>query len=112
MILQIVALFVSVLFTLAVIDFIRRNRLKERYALLWLAAGVAMIVLSAWHQLLIWVTGLFGFEVGKTVNPLVDSGGASVTAEAVTSGTAVTPPDPVETAVPVPSRRNHVSMVN
>jgi len=60
---QIVALAVSVLFTVAVVDFIRRNRLKERYALLWLAAGVAMIVLSAWHGLLEWVTKLLGFEV-------------------------------------------------
>jgi hypothetical protein len=63
MTLQLVAVVASGLFTLAVIDFIRRNRLKERYALLWLAAGVAMIVLSVWHRLLIWVTGLLGFEV-------------------------------------------------
>lgn len=63
MTLQLVAVVVSALFTLTVIDFIRRNRLKERYALLWLAAGVAMIVLSAWHRLLIWVTGLFKFQV-------------------------------------------------
>jgi len=63
MILQIIAIVVSALFTLAVIDFIRRNRLKERYALLWLAAGVVMVLLSAWKQLLVWVTGLFGFEI-------------------------------------------------
>jgi hypothetical protein len=60
---QIVAIVVSALFTIAVIDFIRRNRLKERYALLWLAAGVVMIVLSAWGRLLIVVTRLLGFEV-------------------------------------------------
>src|SRR3989442_1818706 len=30
----------------------------------------------------------------------------------VTSGTAVTPPEPVLVATPVPSRRNHVSIVN
>jgi uncharacterized membrane protein len=63
MTLQIVAVVSSALFTIAVLDFIRRNRLKERYALLWLAAGVAMIVLSAWRWLLNWVTGLLGFEV-------------------------------------------------
>lgn len=60
---RIVAIIVSALFTIAVIDFIRRNRLKERYALLWLAAGVVMIVLSAWGKLLFKVTGLLGFEV-------------------------------------------------
>jgi hypothetical protein len=63
MMFQFVAIFVSALFTIAVIDFIRRNRLKERYALLWLAAGTAMIVLSAWGKLLFEVTGLLGFEV-------------------------------------------------
>lgn len=60
---QIVAIIVSALFTVAVVDFIRRNRLKERYALLWLAAGVAMIVLSAWGDLLVVVTRVLGFEV-------------------------------------------------
>ncbi len=60
---RVVAIIVSALFTIAVIDFIRRNRLKERYALLWLAAGVVMIVLSAWGKLLFKVTGLLGFEV-------------------------------------------------
>lgn len=60
---QVVAIIVSALFTVAVVDFIRRNRLKERYALLWLAAGVAMIVLSAWGDLLVVVTRVLGFEV-------------------------------------------------
>lgn len=63
MILQLISIAVSTLFTLAVIDFIRRNRLKERYALLWLAAGVAMILLSAWRPLLVRVTRLLGFEI-------------------------------------------------
>ena len=60
---QTVGIIMSVLFTLAVIDFIRRNRLKERYALLWLAAGAAMIVLSAWSRLLVVVTRLLRFEL-------------------------------------------------
>jgi hypothetical protein len=60
---QIAAIIVSAAFTLAVVDFIRRNKLKERYALLWLAAGVVMIVLSAWSTLLVKVTKLLGFEV-------------------------------------------------
>ena len=58
---QTVGIIMSALFTIAVIDFIRRNRLKERYALLWLAAGVAMVVLSAWSELLKMVTSLLGF---------------------------------------------------
>jgi hypothetical protein len=60
---QIAAIIVSAAFTIAVIDFIRRNRLKERYALLWLAAGAAMIVLSVWNTLLAKITRLLGFEL-------------------------------------------------
>jgi hypothetical protein len=60
---KVVAIVISAAFTIAVIDFIRRNQLKERYALLWLAAGVVMIVLSAWGELLFRVTGLLGFEM-------------------------------------------------
>lgn len=60
---QIAAIVISAAFTVAVIDFIRRNKLKERYALLWLAAGVAMVVLSAWSSLLTKITNLLGFEL-------------------------------------------------
>jgi hypothetical protein len=63
MIFQTVGIVMSAVFTIAVIDFIRRNRLKERYALLWLAAGAAMVVLSAWSRLLVVVTRVLGFEL-------------------------------------------------
>jgi len=35
-----------------VIEAIRRDRLKERYALLWLGAGGVMLVLAGWRSLL------------------------------------------------------------
>ena len=34
---------------LVVFELIRSRRLRERYALLWLATGVVLIVLSAWR---------------------------------------------------------------
>ena len=40
----------SVLLLLVVLELIRGRRLKERYALLWLATGAALLVLSAWRD--------------------------------------------------------------
>jgi hypothetical protein len=49
---KIIALTVSGLIFLMVIELIRRNRLKERYSLLWLAASVMLIIFSSWRGLL------------------------------------------------------------
>ena len=38
----------SILLILVVLELIRSRRLRERYALLWLATGVVLLVLSAW----------------------------------------------------------------
>ena len=40
----------SVLLLLVVLELIRGRRLKERYALLWIATGVVLLVLSAWRD--------------------------------------------------------------
>lgn len=50
----------SVLLMLVVFELIRGRRLKERYALLWLATGVVLLVLSAWRGGLNTVAGWFG----------------------------------------------------
>ena len=39
----------SVLLLLVVLELIRSRRLRERYALLWLATGVVLFVLSVWR---------------------------------------------------------------
>jgi len=39
----------SILLLLVVLELIRSRRLKERYALLWLATGIVLLVLSAWR---------------------------------------------------------------
>ena len=50
----------SVLLILVVIELIRGRRLKERYALLWLATGLVLLVLSAWRDGLNTIAGWLG----------------------------------------------------
>jgi hypothetical protein len=46
---SIAATTVAVILLLVVFELIRSRRLRERYALLWLATGVVLIALSAWR---------------------------------------------------------------
>lgn len=43
-----------------VIDFVRRNLLKEKYSVLWLALSVAVMVLAIWNRLLDKIAGYVG----------------------------------------------------
>jgi Uncharacterized conserved protein (DUF2304) len=52
----------SALLILIVLELIRGRRLKERYALLWLATGVVLLVLSAWRGGLNTIAGWLGVE--------------------------------------------------
>ncbi len=47
---SIAATIASILLILVVLELIRSRRLRERYALLWLATGVVLLVLSAWRE--------------------------------------------------------------
>jgi hypothetical protein len=57
---SIAATIVSVLMLLVVFELIRSRRLRERYALLWLATGMVLVVLSAWRGGLNTIAGWFG----------------------------------------------------
>jgi hypothetical protein len=57
---SIAATIVSVLMLLVVFELIRSRRLRERYALLWLATGIVLVVLSAWRGGLNTIAGWFG----------------------------------------------------
>ena len=50
----------SLLLILVVLELVRGRRLKERYALLWLATGVVLLVLSIWRDGLNTLAGWFG----------------------------------------------------
>ncbi len=46
---QIVTIFVAALLLVGVIDLVRRRRLLERYALLWLLSSVVLLGLAIWR---------------------------------------------------------------
>src|SRR3989442_12969040 len=50
----------SFVLVLVVLELIRSRRLRERYALLWLATGLVLVVLSAWRGGLNTIAGWFG----------------------------------------------------
>jgi hypothetical protein len=56
----IVGVVASLLLILVVLELVRGRRLKERYALLWLATGIALLVLSAWREGLNTIAGWLG----------------------------------------------------
>jgi hypothetical protein len=57
---SIAATIVSIVMLLVVFELIRSRRLRERYALLWLATGIVLVVLSAWRGGLNTIAGWFG----------------------------------------------------
>lgn len=57
---SIVGVVASVVLILVVLELVRGRRLKERYALLWLATGGVLLVLSAWRGGLNTVAGWLG----------------------------------------------------
>jgi hypothetical protein len=57
---SIVGAVASFVLVLVVLDLIRRHRLRERYALLWLATGLVLTALSAWRDGLNTIAGWLG----------------------------------------------------
>ena len=57
---SIAATVASILLILVVLELIRSRRLRERYALLWLATGLVLLVLSAWRGGLNTIAGWVG----------------------------------------------------
>ena len=51
-IVQIVSIVVSLGILVVVIELIRRNHLKERYSLIWLATAAVLLLFSLWRPLL------------------------------------------------------------
>jgi hypothetical protein len=57
---SIAATIVSLLLLFGVFELIRSRRLRERYALLWVATGIVLVVLSAWRDGLNTIAGWVG----------------------------------------------------
>jgi len=60
---QIAAVAVTLGMFLVVLELVRRRRLIERYALLWMILAATLLVLAIWTDLLSWATNLVGIEV-------------------------------------------------
>jgi len=54
------ALGISVLLVVFIVELVRRRKLREEYSWLWLSLSLAMFVLALWPGLLDFVTGLIG----------------------------------------------------
>jgi hypothetical protein len=57
---RIVAAILAVVFMLLILDLIRRDRLQERYSVIWLLAGLGMLAGAAFPGLLTLVADLLG----------------------------------------------------
>lgn len=60
---QIAAVAVTLGMFVVVLELVRRRRLIERYALLWMVLAATLLVLAIWTDLLSWTTNLVGIEV-------------------------------------------------
>jgi hypothetical protein len=71
---QIVAVIVTAIILGVVLELVRRRRLVERYALLWMLAAVALLVLAIWRGALSELAGLLGIQSGPNALFLVALG--------------------------------------
>src|SRR5919204_2997254 len=60
---RIVAVIVTALMLGTVLELVRRRRLVERYALVWMLVALALLVLAIWNQLLGSAADLIGIAV-------------------------------------------------
>lgn len=57
---SVIGAFIAILLLIVVFELIRRHRLQERYALLWIATGIVLLVLSVWRRSIETLAGLMG----------------------------------------------------
>ena len=60
---QLIAIVGTLGMLLTVLELVRRRRLLERYAVLWLFSAAILVVLAVWRDLLETIAGHLGFEV-------------------------------------------------
>jgi hypothetical protein len=60
---RVVAVVVTALMLGVVLELVRRRRLVERYALLWMVVAATLLVLAIWTGLLSWASDLMGIDV-------------------------------------------------
>jgi hypothetical protein len=62
---QIVAVVVTAVMLAVVLELVRRRRLIERYALLWMTVSAVLLVLAIWNDLLSWAANAVGINLAS-----------------------------------------------
>jgi hypothetical protein len=60
---QIISILITATLFFGVFELVRRRRLMERYALLWLISSIVLLLLASWTGLLEWVASTAGIKV-------------------------------------------------
>lgn len=60
--LKIFAFIVILCYFIIVLGFLRKKKFDLKYSLLWLLAGIIMILVVAFPNFIIWVTGMMGVK--------------------------------------------------
>ena len=58
--LKVLAGFIGVCLFIYIIELVRRRKLREEYAWLWLLTGLVTVVLAFWYDLLVYIGKLLG----------------------------------------------------
>lgn len=64
---SIAATIASLALLLAVLELVRRRRLREKYALLWIVTAVVLLILSVWRGAVSSIAGVLGVSYGPAV---------------------------------------------
>ena len=64
---SILATVASVVLLIAVLELVRRRRLREKYALLWILTAIVLLVLSVWRGAVSSIASALGVSYGPTV---------------------------------------------
>jgi Mg2+/citrate symporter len=57
---RVFAIVISITTVLVIMELIRRRRLREEYAFLWVLTSVGMMLLATWYGLVEWITRVIG----------------------------------------------------
>lgn len=58
--LKILSAFIGVTLFIYIIEMVRRRKLREEYAWIWLLTGLLIVVLSVWYDLLLYISVMLG----------------------------------------------------
>jgi hypothetical protein len=64
---SIAAAIASLVLLIAVLELVRRRRLREKYALLWILTAIVLLVLSVWRGAVTSIATALGVSYGPTV---------------------------------------------